>query len=218
MLNETDSFFRFFIGCKKRFKYYSKDQIAKYQLANAKEIVQYASDNAPFFNKYYQEVDKHDVWNLPIITKKIMMDNFSDYNSIGLKKEELLEFTAKVEREQSYDLRFKGYNVAMSSGTSGNKGLVLTSPAEEKYLQAAFFARFSFPHIVRIKWAFMLRITTPAFQVSKFGQRLTHINLQLTLEKIRERLQKFQPNILSAPPSMLKILAKEIQENNDGQF
>ena len=100
----------------------------------------------------------------------------------------------------------------MSSGTSGSRGIVITSQSEEKYLQAAFFARFSFPFVIRIKWAFLLRVTTPAFQVKKFGQELTHISLQLTHEKIREKLQDFKPNILSAPPSMLKILANDVHE------
>ncbi|MHA1200662.1 MAG: F390 synthetase-related protein [Candidatus Heimdallarchaeaceae archaeon] len=213
MKAETDSFIRFFIGCKRRFKHFNKKKIDQYQLSRGKEVVQFAYEHAPFFKKHYKKSNLEDIWNLPIITKQIMMDNFSDYNTVGLNKEELLDFTARIEREQNYSERFQGYNVAMSSGTSGNKGIVVTSPSEEKYLQAALFSRFSFPRILRIKWAFMLRITTPAFQVSKFGQRLTHINLQLTLDKIREKLQKFQPNILSAPPSMLKILAKEIDES-----
>ncbi|MBN1683704.1 hypothetical protein JW865_09155 [Candidatus Bathyarchaeota archaeon] len=213
MTLETDSFIRFFLGCKRRFKHFSETKINRYQLMRGKEIVQYAYNTAPFFNRYYRKLDLDDIWNLPVITKQLMMENFSDYNTLGFKKEELLDFTSKIEKEENYNERFRGYNVAMSSGTSGNKGIVITSPSEEKYLQAALFARFSFPCILRIKWAFMLRITTPAFQVSKFGQRLTHINLQLTLDKIREKLQKFQPNILSAPPSMLKILAKEINEN-----
>ncbi|HUT82628.1 MAG TPA: F390 synthetase-related protein [Candidatus Bathyarchaeia archaeon] len=213
MILEADSFIRFFFGCKRRFHRYNEVKINQYQLLRGKEIVEYAYNNAPFFKKYYQKSNLDDIWNLPIITKQLMMENFSDYNTLGFTMEELLDFTTRIEREENYSERFRGYNVAMSSGTSGNKGIVITSPAEEKYLQAAFFARFSFPCILRIKWAFMLRITTPAFQVSKFGQRLTHINLLLTLDKIREKLQKFQPNILSAPPSMLKILAKEINES-----
>lgn len=213
MKSETDSFIRFFFGCKRRFKHYNESKINHYQLQKGRELAQYAYHNAPFFNRLYQNLDLDDVWNLPIITKQHMMDNLGDYNTAGFTKEDLLAFSSRIEKEENYSERFRGFNVAMSSGTSGNKGIVITSPAEEKYLQAAFFARFAFPFTLRIRWAFMLRITTPAFQVSKFGQRLTHINLLLTLDKIREKLQNFQPNILSAPPSMLKILAKEINES-----
>ncbi|NHJ03640.1 MAG: hypothetical protein EAX90_02375 [Candidatus Heimdallarchaeota archaeon] len=212
MSDETDSFLRFFFACRKRFKKMAQEEIQRYQLEKAKEVVQYSIRNAPYFKKLFSDHNLEDVWNLPTTNKKLMMDNFSDYNTLGFEKQELIDFCLRIEQEQNYTERFKGYNVAMSSGTSGNKGIVLTSPKEEKYLQAVFFARFPFPKILRLKWAFILRVTTPAFQVSKFGQRLTHFSLQLPLDEMRNKLQKFDPNILSAPPSMLKILAKEVKE------
>ncbi|NHJ31738.1 MAG: hypothetical protein FK732_02640, partial [Asgard group archaeon] len=213
MTSKTDSFLRFFFSCKRRFKRMTTSQLQKFQLKKGQEIADFAVKNAPFFKDHYKDHDLRDVWNLPTVNKKIMMDNLTNYNTANFSKDELMEFLVRIEREQNYDERFQGYNVAMSSGTSGSRGVVITSPSEEKYLQAAFFARFSFPRIMRIKWAFLLRITTPAFQVSKFGQRLTHISLLFTLEEIKNKLKKFQPNILSAPPSMLKILAKEVKEN-----
>lgn len=212
MVAETDSFIRFFFSCRRRFKRMNPSQLKEFQVKRSKEIVEFVVKNSPFFKKYYADSDLNDVWNLPTVNKKIMMDNLTDYNTVGLIKEELVSFLDKIELEKNYSERFHGFNIAMSSGTSGSKGVVITSPSEEKYLQAVFFARFSFPRILRIKWAFLLRVTTPAFQVSKFGQRLTHISLLHPLEEIRNKLQKFQPNILSAPPSMLKILAKEVKE------
>lgn len=212
MTPETDSFLRFFLSCKRRFKRMTIAQLQKFQLKKGQEIVEFAIKKSPFFKRHYSNYDIQNVWTLPTVNKKIMMDNLTDYNTAGLKKEELVNFLDKIEQEKNYNERFHGFNVAMSSGTSGSKGVVITSPSEEKYLQAAFFTRFSFPRILRIKWAFLLRVTTPAFQVSKFGQRLTHISLLHPLEEIRNKLQKFQPNILSAPPSMLKLLAKEVKE------
>ncbi|NHK30807.1 MAG: hypothetical protein FK730_05610 [Asgard group archaeon] len=210
---ETDSFIRFFFGCKKRFKRWNQSKIHNYQLKKAQDTVRFIVEKAPFLKKYYHGHSLEDVWSLPVINKKIMMDNLSDYNTVRFTKHELLEFTNRIEKEKNYSERLNGYNVAMSSGTSGSRGIVITSQSEEKYLQAAFFARFSFPFVLRIKWAFLLRVTTPAFQVKKFGQELTHISLQLTHEKIRKRLQEFNPNILSAPPSMLKILANDVFED-----
>ena len=212
MTPDTDSFLRFFFSSKRRFKRMTITQLQKFQLKKGQEIVNFAIKESSFFKKLYSNHDIRAPWYLPTVNKKIMMDNLTDYNTVGLTKEELVSFLDKIEREKNYSERFQGFNVAMSSGTSGSKGVVITSPSEEKYLQAIFFARFSFPRIVRIKWAFLLRVTTPAFQVSKFGQRLTHISLLHPLEEIRNKLQKFQPNILSAPPSMLKILAKEVKE------
>ena len=209
MKQETDSFLRFYLACRKRFKKMTSEEIEQYQIENARKIVEYSVKKAPYFEKLYSSYNLKDVWNLPTTTKKKMMENLTDYNTLGFQKEELINFCLRIEREKNFSERFEGYNVAMSSGTSGSKGIVITSPEEEKYLQAVFFARFPFPKILRLKWAFILRVTTPAFQVSKFGQRLTHFSLQLPLEEMRNKLNLFNPNILSAPPSMLKILAKE---------
>lgn len=211
--DETESFLRFFLGCKRRFKKLNKERLKEYQINNARRVVKFAIKNAPFFKKHYNNCDKNDVWNLPTTNKNTMMENLSNYNTMGFDKQEMLNFCLEVEQTKNYNIRFKGYNLAMSSGTSGNKGIVITSPAEEKYLQAALFARFPFPRIIRLKWAFMLRITTPAFNVSKFGQKLTYISLSKPIEAIRSELEHMNPNILSAPPSMLQIIASEIKES-----
>lgn len=211
MDSETKSFVRFFFACKKRFKKMTLKDLEKYQSKKAQSLVEYVTEKSSFFKARYKNHDLLDVWNLPTVNKKIMMENFTEYTTLGFKKEELLDFCLRIERDQNFTERFHGYNVAMSSGTSGSKGIVITSPEEEKYLQAALFSRFVFPRVIRIKWAFILRITTPAFQVSKFGQQLTHFNLQLPIEELRNKLQQFQPNILSAPPSMLSIISKEVQ-------
>ena len=122
----------------------------------------------------------------------------------------MTNFCLEIEKTHNYDRRFYGCNLAMSSGTSGNRGIVITSPQEEKYLQAALFARFPLPRVLKIKWAFILRVSTPAFNVSKFGQRLTYISQLNTLKDIKDQLEELKPNILSGPPSMLHILAKEV--------
>ncbi|TET29461.1 MAG: hypothetical protein E3J70_06825 [Candidatus Heimdallarchaeota archaeon] len=145
MVAETDSFIRFFFSCRRRFKRMNYTQLKEFQVKKSKEIVEFVVKNSPFFKNYYADSDLNDVWNLPTVNKKIMMDNLTDYNTVGLSKEELVSFLEKIEQEKNYSERFHGFTVAMSSGTSGSKGVVITSPSEEKYLQAAFFCSFQFP-------------------------------------------------------------------------
>jgi putative adenylate-forming enzyme len=207
---ETDSFLYFFLACKWRFKFMNFKKLEEFQLKKAQEIVKFAYKNSAFFHTHYKGYNLNDVWTLPITNKKLMMENLSDYNTLGFKKQDLIDFCLEIEKTHNYNRRFKGYNLAMSSGTSGNRGIVITSPQEENYLQAALFARFPLPRIIKIKWAFILRVSTPAFNVSKFGQRMTYISQLNTLENIERQLEDLNPNILSAPPSMLHILAKEL--------
>lgn len=209
---ETKSFIYFFLACKRRFKRMNREKLENYQLTKAQNIAKYICSSSPFFNKYYSKSNLNDVWNLPTVNKSVMMDNLTDYNTEGLIKQQLVDFCLRIEKTQNYEERFGKYNVAMSSGTSGNKGIVITSPREEKYLRAAFFARFSFPKTLRLNIAFILRVTTPAFQIDNFGQKLTHISQLNPLESILKSLQELQPNVLAGPPSMLQLISKEINQ------
>ncbi|UCC20046.1 MAG: hypothetical protein JSV62_01830, partial [Promethearchaeota archaeon] len=172
----------------------NQKKLKLYQLNKAKSVVNFAYNNSKYFRKLYNKLDLNNVWNLPVTNKKLMMDNLSDYTTVGFNKIELIDFCIEIEKTQDFNRRFKGYNVAMSSGTSGNKGIVITSPQEEKYLQAAFFARFPFPLTLKLKWAFILRVSTPAFNVSKFGQKLIYISQLNPIESIIKQLEQLKPN------------------------
>ncbi|MHA1873025.1 MAG: F390 synthetase-related protein [Candidatus Heimdallarchaeaceae archaeon] len=211
-MNLENNFFAFFLACKYRFKNLKGEKLHSYQINRLKKIVAYSVKNSLFFKKYYSNYDINKVFSLPTVNKYIMMENLSEYNTVGFKKEELINFCLEVEKSRDYSKRYKNYNVAMSSGTSGNKGIVITSPKEERYLKAAFFSRFPFPKTLKLNIAFILRVSTPAFNINKFGQKLTYFSLLDPLEKIVNNLNSLQPNILSAPPSMLNLLAGELNE------
>jgi putative adenylate-forming enzyme len=98
----------------------------------------------------------------------------------------------------------------MSSGTSGNKGVEITTRREENYARAAFFARFPFPK-AKVNMAFILRVSSPAFRINLLGHRLTYISQLNTREAIRQQVEQLDPNVLAAPPSMLRILAREVE-------
>ena len=207
---ESFSFPAFYLGCRRRFRTMQPEDIARYQRQRARNVVRYAARHAPFFTKLYRGCDLDDVWSLPPVDKAAMMANLTDYNTIGLAGQQILDFCAHVEATRDFSLRLKGVNVGMSSGTSGNKSVEITTPREERYLRAAFFARFPFPP-TKVNMAFILRVTTPAFQFKLFGHRLTYISQLNTVEDIRAQLERLEPNVLAAPPSMLRILAREVK-------
>jgi putative adenylate-forming enzyme len=99
----------------------------------------------------------------------------------------------------------------MSSGTSGNKGVEIVTPREENYMKAALFARFDFPKNEKINLAFILRVSAPAFNLDKFGHRLTYISQLNSIDEIDKQLEEIDPNVISAPPSMLKLIAAEAE-------
>jgi putative adenylate-forming enzyme len=208
---ETRNFLIFFLLCKFRFHFWSSASIKNYQTKKLRETVAYATKYSKFFPRHYAGKDLLNVWELPTMNKKIMMENLSDCNTVGFTKEDILEFCLEVEKSRDFTKRYKGINIGMSSGTSGNKGVEIVTPHEESYMKAALFARFDFKKKKKINLAFILRVSAPAFNLDKFGHKLTYISQLNTIGEISKQLMSIQPNVISAPPSMLKIIGKEVE-------
>jgi len=211
---ETKSFLLFYFLCKLRFRYFNKKDIQSYQEQKIREVVKYVARKSEFYRRLYSGYDLNDVWNLPLMNKNMMMENLSGCNTVGLTKEEILKFCLEVEETRDFTRRLNGLNIGMSSGTSGNKGVEIVTREEENYMKAALFARFDFPKNEKINLAFILRVSAPAFNLDKFGHRLTYVSQLDSIENINKKLIEINPNIISAPPSMLKILAAEHENGN----
>lgn len=188
----------------------NEEQIAAYQKREARRLARYAVDRAPFYRRLYHGYDLDDVWRLPPTDKEMVMDNLTEANTVGLTRKEIIDFCLENEETQEFSSRLNGYAVGMSSGTSGNKGVEIASRREENLLRAYLFAVFPRPS-GKLNLAFILRVSSPAFNIDRFGHRLTYISQLNALETIRDRLEKLQPNAISAPPSMLRVLADEHQ-------
>ena len=200
----------FYILSKYRFRFWSEKNIKKYQEKKTKEMARYAVEHSKFFKEHYHKYDINKYSSLPLVNKKIMMDNLTEYNTLGLNKGDLIHFALNVEKTRDFLARFNGINIGMSSGTSGNKGIVITTKKEENYIKAMYASRLVLPIGEKLNGAFILRVSAPAFNYHRSGNKLTYINQLQPMEKIIEQLEKLNPNVVSAPPSMLKILATEL--------
>jgi putative adenylate-forming enzyme len=204
----------FYLLCKWRFIIWSESNIEKYQNVKRNQIVKYAASHSKFFKKLYEGYNLKDFFGLPTVNKTLMMENLSEYNTLGFKKEDLIDFALEVEKTRNFGIRFHDVNIGMSSGTSGNKGIVITTKEEENYIKAMYLSRLTFPAKEKINCAFILRVSSPAFNYNKLGNRLTYISQLQPIENMVRQLNELSPNIVSAPPSMLKILAKEAENGN----
>jgi len=208
---ETKYFLVFYFLCKSRIRNFEESDIKKYQNNRVKKITEYAVNHSKFYKEYFSGFDLINFPELPLINKKIMMDNLTDFNTVGLSKDEILNFCLEVEKTRNFSKRLKGLNIGMSSGTSGNKGVEIVTPREENYMKAALFARFDFPKNEKINLAFILRVSAPAFNLDKFGHKLTYISQLNSIDEINKQLEEIYPNVVSASPSMLKLLAAEAE-------
>jgi putative adenylate-forming enzyme len=199
-----------YISFKFRFRFYSRRMIESYQRRNARRIVNYAVKNSPFLRKRYQ--GRAEFGEFPTTNKKLMMENLSTYNTLGLKRQDLIDFALSVEKSRDFSKRFNGINIGMSSGTSGNKGIIITTRREEEFLKAMYLSRLVIPQGEKLNCAFILRVFSPAFSFNRFGHKITYVNQLRPIDKICMDIEKINPNVISAPPSMLKILGRELLE------
>jgi putative adenylate-forming enzyme len=194
----------FYLLSRYRFRHWSHEDIARYQARRQRIIVDYAKRHSPFFRQLFTDT-------AAVTNKKVMMDNLSDYNTLGLAKDDLIGFALDIEEKRDFGKRWKGINIGMSSGTSGNKGIIITTRHEEAYLKAMYLARLTLPK-GRLNCAFILRVSSPAFDFSLFGNRLTYVSQLQPIESMMRQLERIDPNVVSGPPSMLKLLAQRHQQ------
>jgi len=82
----------------------------------------------------------------------------------------------RVKNIQNPIKKNKCVNIGMSSGTSGNKGIVITTKEEKNYIKTMYASRLVLPKGEKINRAFILRISTPAFDYHKSGNKQTYLN------------------------------------------
>lgn len=70
-----------------------------------------------------------------------------------------------------------------------------------------YASRLVLPKGEKLNGAFILRVNSPAFKYQRFGNKLNYVSQLQTMEQIRLQLSDINPNVISAPPSMLHLLA-----------
>ena len=72
--------------------------------------------------------------------KTLMMDNFDALNTVGIGKEAAVKVALEAERSRDFSPAIGHVSVGLSSGTSGHRGLFLTTPEEQAMWAAAVLA------------------------------------------------------------------------------
>lgn len=191
---------------------YTKKMNQRYQKKQLKKIYKYAIKNSPFYRELYKDkpfITMADFYELPIINKKIMMDNFSTLNTHNLNKEDVMAYA--VEKEVNKD--FLGYYkdqfvIGLSSGTSGNKGIYITPKKITERLPFVFLARGGFPlKLLPYNIMFILRVFSQGFDdINSKMVKLTYLSTMEDIENTISKLNELEINIIMAPPSFIREL------------
>ena len=178
----------------------SRAAIDRYQERACGRLVAAARATIPFYR------DKGpDFEDLPVIDKAVQQARFHEFNRPGITLEEVTEALA-AGRDT-----VRGCFVGQSTGTSGNRGRFVISPAERFAWLGTIVAKAIPDALVRRRRvALALPGFSSLYKSASSGSRirLAFFDLALGVDSWREDLVAFRPEVLVAPPKVLRRLAE----------
>ena len=166
---------------------------------------------SPFYRQLYAGRSASGWREFPMVSKTELMANFDSWNTVGIRWEDALAVALKAESSRDFAPTIGSITVGLSSGTSGSRGLFLVSPAERrawagnllaKILPGSLFARHRVALCFRANSNLYGSVKSRRVQFGFF-------DLLEPPEQLAQKLGKFQPTLLVAPPAMLRLLAEK---------
>jgi len=194
-----------------RFAHLRGHRLRRFQERALRRLVHRAIVGSAFYRELYAGLKPDDFASLPWINKAVMMREFDRLNTAGISLDEAMSFALAAERDKRYLGYFRDrYVVGLSSGTSGSRGLYLTDRAISSRLPFAFLARSGMPwRLLPFRIAFLLRVFNQGFaDINGPLISLRYLPTMLPLDQAIQRINEMKANILMAPPSMLRLLAR----------
>jgi len=198
--------------------HWTRQQLEVHQAVALRSLREYAYAHSPFYQRFHQGLTDAPLSELPVLTKAMLMEHFDELvTDHAIRLEAVKAHLANL----SGDERFLGrYRVIATSGSSGHPGIFLFNGAEWTTVLASFArarewggVKLDLTH--RVKTATVA--STSAFHMSTRVNATAHswwmpeIRLAASepLEIIVARLNAWQPEVLIAYVSMMRILADE---------
>jgi putative adenylate-forming enzyme len=179
----------------------SRESIERHQDRGCARLTAAARATIPFYH------DKGPAFeDLPVVDKAIQQARFHEFNRAGIRLDE-----AAAALADGRD-RVRGHFVGQSTGTSGNRGRFVISPAERFAWLGTIVAKAVPDALVRRRRvALALPGFSSLYKSASSGSRirLAFFDLALGVDSWRRDLVDFAPEILVAPPKVLRRLAEE---------
>ena len=146
-------------------KFQSSDELHTWQDQQVNRFLCQILPKSPFYQTHYRGLNLQDWRQFPLLNKSIMMANFDSLNTVGISQVEAMAVARTAEESRNFRSTLRGYTVGLSSGTSGNRGLFLVSPAEQQAWAGTILAK-ALPQSIlsRQRIAFFLRANSNLYE------------------------------------------------------
>ncbi len=199
------------------------EQVRCLQEERFRKLLKYAFRKSRFYKNFYKkhgisegDLDVIGVEDLPIIDKNIMMENYDDLvTDPALKQAELEKF---ISESASPDSKYKKkYSVVHTSGSSGTIGLFAYGERDWEVSKALGLRTtgVKLPLFRKKRIVFIAATEGHFASVSSFYNlpsllfKRLPLSISSSIEKIREQINDFQPDVLTGYASGLNLLAEE---------
>ena len=191
-------------------KFKDRKSLEKYQKKMLDKQIKFIKENSPYFKK----MKFNSFEEIPYMDKKIMMDNFNELNTVGVNKDEALELAINSEKTREFEEKLNGISVGLSSGTSGHRGLFVLSDKEIATWVGGVMAKLLPKNtILNNKVAFFLRADNNLYEGAYTKvMDFRYFDILKSMDDNVSELDKFNPTILIAPPSVLMVLSKYVEK------
>src|SRR5215204_2236245 len=202
----------------RRRDHWTRRQLEEHQAHALRLLREHAYAYSPFYRRFHAGLTDRPLQDLPVLTKAQVMEHFDELvtdPSLGLADVEA--HLAALRGNE----RFRGrYWVASTSGSTGRRGLFLWNFAEWTTVLASYNRSFDWAGsraglTHRTKMA-VVSSTKPWHQSARVGASVQspwvptlRLDSGDPVEGIVERLNNWQPEVLVAYASMIRLLAEE---------
>lgn len=197
---------------------WTRAELENYQAQALRKLRTHAYANSPFYKKFHRDLFDCPLNELPVLTKKELMDNFDELNTDPKMK--LQDISSHIANLTGNEMYLKKYRVSSTSGSTGLKGVFPFNEdewaaASASYLRASDWSGVKVSLTKRLKVA-IVGSTTPWHVSSRVGSTLNSwwiptINID-TADPINETVKKlnnFRPDCLMAYPNTARLLAEQ---------
>ncbi|NEW05748.1 adenylate cyclase [Paenibacillus sp. SYP-B3998] len=195
----------------RRFK--DRRDLEQWQENKIQRHLAYVRRHSSFYRELWGNQPLSEWREFPIMDKQSMMDHFDQLNTVGIRKNEAIQQALEAERSRQFAPMIGDVTIGLSSGTSGNRGIFLVSRQERLAWAGTILAKVLPKSLLtRQRIAFFLRANSNLY--GTVGSRKLEFVFYDLLDPIDihvERLNKQNPTLLVAPPSMLRLIA-ELQQ------
>ncbi|MFQ7176722.1 MAG: F390 synthetase-related protein [Streptococcus salivarius] len=199
------TFLKTFIQTRWLHNFKTRAALEAYQKKQLSNYMDFLKRESPYFkNGVPTDFDHMD--------KTFMMTHFNELNTQGIDRDEALALAIESEKTRDFTELKGEVAVGLSSGTSGHRGLFITTEKERSMWAAAILAKMlPKSHLFGHRIAFFLRADNELYQTINTSLiRLEYFDIFKNTDEHIEA-HHYQPTIVVAPASMLIELSKRLK-------